>query len=220
MSSRGSEPATIATAALAYSAVTWFGMALYGVEAWSRRGEAFGVYFGLFARLSCVERRGREIGLRVPLSGLARLEPLPGIAFLLAVMIGSVSFDGLSAGPGFQREVQPVTEFLRLDLGLGPQYALELTYLAGLTLSVLLVLGFYRLGIAGAARVTPRHDPRRLAAEFAPSLVPIALAYAAAHYAGRHAIAVLDAGGDGGVHLARAVAAVGGEQGLIMSAAG
>ena len=33
-------------------------------------------------------------------------------------------------------------------------------------------------------------------------------------------LVILDAGGDGGVHLARAVAAVGGEQGLIRSAAG
>jgi hypothetical protein len=182
VSSRGDQPYTLAVATLIYSAVTWFGMALYGVEAWTSRAEAFGVYFGLYARLSIFERRGRQIGIRPPLSGLARLTPLPGIAALLAVMIGSVSFDGLSGGPEFQQRSQPITEFLRVDLGLGPQYALELTYGIGLLLCVLIVFGFYRLGIAGASRVTPRHDARRLAVDFAPSLVPIALAYVAAHY--------------------------------------
>ena len=182
VSADGDRPGSIALATLIYSGLTWFGMALYGVEAWTSRAEAFGVYFGLFARMSVFERRGRQVGLRPPLSGLARLTPLPGIAAVLAVMIGTVSFDGLSGGPEFQERVQPITEFLRVDLGLGPKYALELTYAIGLVLCVLIVVGFYRLGIAGASRVTPRHDARRLAAEFAPSLVPIALAYVAAHY--------------------------------------
>lgn len=182
VSSRGDQPATLAVATLIYSAVTGFGMALYGVEAWTSRAEGFGVYFGMFARLSIFERRDRQIGIRPPLCGLAALTPLPGIAALVAVMIGSVSFDGLSAGPEFQQRIQPMTDFLRVDLGLGPQYALELTYAVGLLLSVLIVYGFYRLAITGTSRITPRHDARRLATDFAPSLVPIALAYVAAHY--------------------------------------
>ena len=74
-------------------------MALYGVEAWTRRGEAFGVYFGLFSRMSVFELRGRQVGLRRPLSGLARMSPGPGTVAIVMVMIGTVTFDGLSAGP-------------------------------------------------------------------------------------------------------------------------
>ena len=44
------DPSQLAIMALAYAAVQLIGMSLYGVEAWSRRGDAFGVYFGLFAR--------------------------------------------------------------------------------------------------------------------------------------------------------------------------
>ena len=58
--------------------LTWFAMALYGVEAWTRRGEAFSVYFGLFSRLSVFELRGRVLGLRPFLSGLARAEAPAG----------------------------------------------------------------------------------------------------------------------------------------------
>ena len=52
-------------------------MALYGVEAWIDRGEAFSVYFNLFSRLSPVERRDGQVGLRRPLSGLPALKPVP-----------------------------------------------------------------------------------------------------------------------------------------------
>ena len=39
-------------------------MALYGVETWTRRGEAFSVYFNLLSRLSIFETRGRVVGVR------------------------------------------------------------------------------------------------------------------------------------------------------------
>ena len=169
-------------AALLYTTITLIAMGIYGVDAWISRGEAFSVYFNLFSLASIFERRRRTIGLRPPLAGLARLPPAPGTGAVLAVMIGSVSFDGLSGGPNWQQRLRPVLDVLRTDLGIGPRGALELTYAAGLLLSVALVYGFYRLGIEGAHRVDRRKPGRQLARAFAPSLVPIALAYAAAHY--------------------------------------
>ena len=62
VASNGDQPENLAIATLVYSALTFVAMALYGVEAWSRRGEAFSVYFNLFSRISPVEtprRRGR-----------------------------------------------------------------------------------------------------------------------------------------------------------------
>ena len=182
VSSTGDRPGSLAVATVVYSAATWLGMALYGVEAWTARGEAFGVYFNLYSRLSVFERRGRVIGLRPPLSGLARLEPASGTVAVLAVMIGSVSFDGLSSGPSWQRWLRPVLDFLRDDVGMGPEQALELTFAAGLLAAVGFVYGFYRLGIEGAHSLDRRMPARRLARSFAASLVPIALAYASAHY--------------------------------------
>ena len=81
--SNGDMPQNIAIATLVYSAATWIAMALYGIDRWIERGEAFSVYFNLFSRISVWERRGRDIGLRRPLSGLAALNPLPGTVPLL-----------------------------------------------------------------------------------------------------------------------------------------
>ena len=60
--SEGDKPETIAIATLVYSAITFVAMALYGVEAWCARGEAFSVYFNLFSRISPWETRNGGAG--------------------------------------------------------------------------------------------------------------------------------------------------------------
>jgi hypothetical protein len=179
--SGGDQPETVAIATLVYSALTFIAMALYGVEAWSARGEAYSVYFNLFSRLSPVETRAGVVGLRPPLSGLARFKAGPGTAPLLAVMIGSVTFDGASEAPIWTGIAPDLSNFFE-DLGLSPQPAFELTFLVGLCAGILLVYGFYRLGVLGARSVGGGFDAETLSRAFAHSLVPIALAYVAAHY--------------------------------------
>ena len=94
----GEEPATLATAVLAYSVLTLVAMGVYGVEPWARHGETFSVYFNLFSRISVFETRDRVVGTRPLLGGLPRLDPVPGTVALVAVMIGTVTYDGLSQG--------------------------------------------------------------------------------------------------------------------------
>ena len=163
----GTEPRTLAAAALVYTLVTLFGMALFGADAWIDRAEGFSVYFNLLSRLSPFERRGDEVGRRRPLSGLTSLEPLGGTVAVVAVMIGTVTFDGASEGSLWQR----------IEPHLGPEVLAGTIGLAG---AIVLVGGFYRLGILGAERAGNRVPG--LASAFAHSLVPIALAYVAAHY--------------------------------------
>jgi hypothetical protein len=177
----GDLPESVAVATLVYSALTWIAMALYGVEAWIQRGEAFSVYFGLFARISPFERRGDSLGLRPPLSGLPRLRPIAGTVPLLAVMIGSTSFDGASEGQLWTDITPDLSQFFE-NLGLSQERALEATFLLGLFAACVLVYAFYRLGIEGARSVGGGFSSRRLAGEFVHSLVPISLAYVAAHY--------------------------------------
>ena len=181
VSSSGDQPDTIAIATLVYSALTFVAMALYGVDTWSSRGEAYSVYFNLFSRLSAIETRDRVVGLRLPLSGLAALKAGAGTVPLLAVMIGSVTFDGAAEAPLWTGIAPDISELLQ-DIGLSPQHALELTFLIGLTAAVLLVYGFYMLGVVGAKSVGGGFTTERLARAFVHTLVPIALAYVAAHY--------------------------------------
>jgi len=179
--SEGDKPETIAIAALIYSAATFIAMALYGVEAWCERGEAYSVYFNLFSRISVWETRNRELGLRPFLSGLAHLKAVAGTPVLLAVMIGSVSFDGAGEAPIWTGIAPDISRFFQ-DRGLSPEPAFELTFLVGLSAAVGIVYGFYRLGILGARSVGGGFSADRLAKAFAHSLVPIAFAYVMAHY--------------------------------------
>lgn len=177
----GAEPRTLAAATLVYSSVTLLGMALYGVEPWSRRAETFSVYFEAFSRLAVFERRGDEVGTRPPLAGLTRLGPAPGTVAVLAVMIGSITFDG-GQETAVWGEVGPELAGFFASLGAGPALADELAAGAGLLIAILLVAGFYLLGAAGATTVGGGYSLRYLAGAFVHSLVPIALVYVAAHY--------------------------------------
>lgn len=177
----GSEPRTIALATIVYSVTVFAGMALFGIDQWLERGEGFSVYFNLFSRLSVFERRAGTMGLRPPLTGLATVPRLAGTPFLLAVMIGAVTFDGASEGL-LGQEAIPDLQRAAESFGLGAIAATQVALAVGLAAVILLVLGFYRLGIAGVRRVCGAPPARPLATEFAPTLVPIALAYVAAHY--------------------------------------
>ena len=179
--SNGDRPEDLAIATLIYSALTFVAMALYGVETWISRGDPYSVYFNLFSRLSPVETRDGVVGLRRPLSGLASLKPGAGTVPLLAVMIGSVTFDGGSEAPIWTGIAPDIANFWQ-DVGLSPQRSLELTFLIGLIGAIVLIYGFYRLGVVGARSVGGGFSTGRLARAFVHSLVPIALAYVAAHY--------------------------------------
>jgi hypothetical protein len=181
VAANGDRPENLAIATLVYSALTFIGMALFGVERWCDRGEAFSVYYNLFSRISPVETRGRRVGLRKPLSGLAALPPAAGTVLLLAVMIGSVTFDGASEAKPWTSISPDIAQFFQ-DLGLSPQNSLELAFLIGLIAAILLVYTFYRLGVLGAKSVGGGFTAGQLANAFVHSLVPIALAYVAAHY--------------------------------------
>ena len=96
-------------------------------------------------------------------------------------MIGSVTFDGAAEAPIWTGS-RPTWRSFFEDLGLKPQHALELAFLIGLIVTIVLVYGFYRLGMLGAQERRRRLQRGRLARAFVHSLVPIALAYVAAHY--------------------------------------
>jgi hypothetical protein len=180
--SGGDKPETLAVAILVYSALTFVGMALYGVEAWTGRAEAFGVYYNLFSRISPFETRDGEVGIRKPLSGLPRLKPLPGTVPLVMVMIGTVSFDGFTSKRTWNSRSPDIAKWFTDHLSLSPEHALELTFLLGMLAMVLFIGGFYRLGILGAKSVGGGFSAGRLSREFVHSLVPIAVAYVGAHY--------------------------------------
>jgi hypothetical protein len=177
----GEHPATLATAVAGYSVITLAAMAVYGVEPWARHGEAFSVYFNLFSRMSVFETRDRVVGVRPFLGGLPRLDPIAGTVTLVVVMIGTVTFDGLSQGQLWRDLAVQLNDGLA-SLGVGIETTPKLVATIGLLIGVAIVGGFYRLGIEGARSVGGDHDAEELRLRFIHTLVPIAMVYVAAHY--------------------------------------
>jgi hypothetical protein len=177
----GNLPHNVATATVVYSAITWIGMALYGIDEWLDRGDTFSFYFNLFSRMAPLERRDGVLGVRRPLSALTRIDPIPGTVAFIAAMIGSVTFDGFKEGPIFTSLTPHLSSFFH-DVGFNLQHALELTNMLGLLGGIAFVAVFYRMGAAGAKTVGGGFDTDRLARAFVHSLVPIAFVYVAAHY--------------------------------------
>ena len=196
-------PRNIALFALAYTLITLYGMAFFGKETWLSRGEAFSVFFGLLGRFAPTEVRvkdpdvcpgcdgcendagtrcvncyecfaraapdERELNLRPPAVGLGLPEKVPpgGAAFVIVVLAG-VTFDGLLQTPLWLEIVRltPVTQTL------------------GTILLPLLFFGIY-LGFVELSRILGGGGGmgfKPLAAAYAFSLVPIAIAYQMAHY--------------------------------------
>lgn len=175
------DPSSLATAVTVYSAITWLAMSVYGTDTWIKRGEGFSVYFNLFSRISIWERRGDRIGVRPPLAGLARMAYVPGTVPLLALLIGSVSFDGASEGPIWTDVGTWIADRVQ-SIGLGGDAPVTISFTLGLIAAVLIVYGFYRLGIRGVSTVGGDLDTKTLAGRFIYSLVPIAAVYSIAHY--------------------------------------
>ncbi len=179
---QGSDPSTVAILALAYAAAMLVGMSLFGVETWTRNGDAFAVYFGVFASLSPLRWERGTAYLRPPLSGATRLTVGAGTVAFLVAMIGTTTFDGFSEGPTWAELAPELMEGLASVLGLSQASALELAFTLGLVGVVVLVGLLYLLGAAGMRSVDRVHTTRELARSFAHSLAPIALAYVVAHY--------------------------------------
>jgi photosystem II stability/assembly factor-like uncharacterized protein len=169
----GQQPDILAAAVAVYTAITLGAMAVWGTEAWIERGETFSVYFNLFSRLSPFERRGHVVGVRPPLSALTRLDRDAGTVAVVLVMIGTVTFDGLSQGSLWANVADRLDDVISSE---------RLIATIGIGLSVAAVAGFYSLGVLGARSVGGEQTVERLRRAFVHSLVPIALVYVAAHY--------------------------------------
>ncbi len=179
----GLTPRTVAIATLVYSAYTFVGMALYGIEKWCSRGETFAVYFGMFARLSPLEVRDGQLGRRPWLSGAAGWALVPGSVAVILITIGGTTFDGAQEGL-LNGAIGDVFDSLFDDgSGLDPVLALRLTNSLFLALSLGVVAGIYWAGVAGmGTQGSTRTNLRDLGRAFAHSFIPIGLAYLFAHY--------------------------------------
>lgn len=164
-------PRVVGVALCVYLGVSLTGLIVFG-RTWARSGDPFGAVFRLVAAMAPfhADDDGR-LRLRPPLVGLAALRPEPGTVALVMVTLGSTTYDGLSRTQlwtGFVGDGSVLTGTIGLLWTVGAVYAL---YRVAASLMPVLA------GVPAEDR-----DPDEVASAFVHSLVPIALAYAVAHY--------------------------------------
>jgi hypothetical protein len=174
------DPRDVATATLVYSAITFVCMALFGVEEWIDRGEAFSGYFGMFSRLSVFEVRDGRLGRRRFLTGAPSWSAVPGSAALVLASIGVTSFDGAQEG-ALKSAISSTFNHIH-DIGFGTIATFRITNSVWLAIVLAGVGLLYWLGVRGMHTVSGSPRARELARSFAHTLIPIALAYIVAHY--------------------------------------
>jgi hypothetical protein len=169
----------------AWLAMTLLAMRRYGIDETLDRIEPFAVYTRVLGRLGVVGTRGDGVlERRPPVLGVLRQGPEFGLVAFVGLLIGSVSYDGLSRTLWWRR--QSTDAVLQLtDLGMAPRDAQLVLGTLGLIMMVTAAIALFVSFAWLAARVG--RLPRRTrfgstAAAFAPSLVPIAFAYVVAHY--------------------------------------
>jgi hypothetical protein len=164
------DPRAVAAWLVAYTAAVVAGVLAFG-RAWAGTGEGFAGLFGLLGHLAPLHRGddGR-LRLRPPLAGLAALRPLPGTTALVLVALGSTTFDG----------VQRTAWWADRTRG-RRAWSLTAVNTLGMAAVIAAVAAAWWLATVVASRVAGR-PAGEVGRDFVPSLVPIVLAYAVAHY--------------------------------------
>jgi hypothetical protein len=194
-------PLSISLLVLAYSVLSWSGMALFGKDTWLRGGEAFSVYFGILGQFAPTEVR---VKTTQPCRGCdACAEETRGCVGCYECFARARPEDReLDLRPpalGLARPERPpagATVFVILMLAgvaydglLATPLWLEVVRLTSMTqtmglfllplIFLAVYLGFVKLSqVAGGGSV----PLRRLAPAYVYTLVPIAIAYQVSHY--------------------------------------
>jgi hypothetical protein len=165
------DPATLGAAALIYSLFLMAAMAYAGRETGLAVFDLFTPYNRLISSISPIGRRadGRLVW-RGWLRALAVIPEWRGLPAFVVVAIGTVSYDGASATQGLR---DLLGEFGQTRFG-------ETVLLLG---SILVIgLAYWLASWVAARMVGGDWTASKVATRFAHTLVPIALAYAVAHY--------------------------------------
>ena len=181
------DPSQLAHVVSVYWLFTLCAMAIFGEKEWSKRAEPFSVYFhmiGMLAPLSAApaneEKKGNTVYLSWP--GQRCLDvagpPISGALFLL-LTLGTASFDGFSE-----------TFTWLAAVGVNPlefpgRSAVTLSNSFGLIAAPLVLASLYLAAVMAGGWAAGERSPSavlRLSCHLVYSIVPISIAFHAAHY--------------------------------------
>ena len=170
------DPRTLGVAAVGYTLYLLAWAQRVGTDRAMASADAFTVYHRVLSAIAPIGRdpEGR-LRRRGWLRALTVLPAWPGLALFVVAMIGTVTYDGLSATPWWDD----------VSFSLVGVAQTAVWFETAALLAVIGILwGFYLAACAWAARIAgdDATSAASVAASFAHTLVPIALAYAFAHY--------------------------------------
>lgn len=164
-------PAVLGWAALIYTGYLVVAMAVLGTEGGLEAADFFTTYNRMFSAISPLGRaRDGRLVWRGWLRTLPQLEASTGFTLFVLAAIGTVTYDGASGTEWF-RQISS-----GLESGVPGQSVLLVAVVAA-------VVAAYWAASWAAAALVPGFRAAEVARRFAHTLVPIALAYALAHYA-------------------------------------
>ena len=167
---QGAAPRSIGAYVAVYTVAMVVGAAVWG-RGWVRDADGFGVLFSILATMAPFWRDGSGLWrLRPPLAGLARLQVTAATTRFVLVVLGATTFDGFARSSLWLEVVSNRSGWELTAFNTG-----------GLVFGIGVVMVVYRMAIAAMARVTGQSEVE-LGDAFAPSLVPIVVAYTVAHY--------------------------------------
>jgi hypothetical protein len=171
-----SSPRHLAALLLAWTVVNVAGMAVFGREAWQRHADPLAVYFATLGRFAPLGAEDGRLVLRPWARRLVNTAPAAPAAFVIA-MLATVLFDGL-LGTQWWRRVD--TAFTAWAPGWNDRDNVVLGTL-GLAATFAQFFAAYRAACAATTLLVRDAGTSRIAERFAPTLVPIAVAYLLAH---------------------------------------
>ena len=167
-----SSPRAIGIWLVAYTVAALAGAVLWG-RAWLRDGEGFAALFHLLASLAPLHRDDDTGRLRArwPLTGVSQVRPRIGLDAVVLTVLGSTTFDGVTRLDWWARDI----------VGTRQGWSRTLVTTVGLLFVIALLALVWNVATRVSARITG-DDPTEVADAYLPSLVPIVIAYAIAHY--------------------------------------
>jgi hypothetical protein len=172
----GVHPYNLSRLLFCYSVATLIFICYFGKEAWFKYGEFFSVFFRQVSRLSPVKIKDSKIMFKKPFAQLVDTETKSfSLLLFIAFMLASTGFDSL-------RETTPFKNLsASLPHSITNHYLLYQSVCLALSPFIILAAYFIVFWLVKKLVNTPL-TTLDLAKKFAYSLIPIAVAYNAAHY--------------------------------------
>jgi len=167
----GGKPSALAAVVIGYSIWLFGWVYVLGTNEGLLAGDAFTTYNRVISAIAPIGRGQEGAAVwRGWLRGLPVLPQWPGLTWFVLVMIGTVTYDGLSGAPIWRQWFGD----LAFNVGFNT--------IAMAAITLLVALGYFGASAVAARLSETGRTPMDVAHSFAHSLVPIGLAYAFAHY--------------------------------------